>query len=174
MRPKAGGLSTRFLLYRALQGTALRMMPSTCCLTGVLAHVLGSALHSWRWPRIGRQVHRPEVILANIWQRTKELELYAQHAVAGTRLANLHLKMFVEPNAPFRQPPFLKTKAGETKHLLPIVACIAHERDDVSPEAGRLCKMLDAMVALTKLFGEAAVVPSATDSQQAKSYIKPS
>ena len=51
---------------------------------GVLAHVLGSALHSGRWPRIGRQVHRPEAILANIWQRTKEL--YSQHAVAGARL----------------------------------------------------------------------------------------
>lgn len=137
---------------------------------GVLAHVLGSALHSWCWPRIGRQAHRPEAILANIWQRIKEL--YTQHAVAGTRLANLHLKMFVDPNAPFRQPPFLKTKAGETKHLLPIVACIAHERDDGSPEAGRLCIVLDAMVALTKLFDEAAVVPSATDSQQAKSYMK--
>ena len=32
--------------------------------------------------------------------------------------------------------------------------------------------MLDAMVASTKLFDEAAVVLSATDSQQAKSYMK--
>jgi len=118
---------------------------------GVLAHLLGSSLHTMIWPHTGRQSVPPQQRLGCIFQRIQEL--YKENK-ANTRITNLRFSMFTQEDKPWAEWPFLKTKGAETKHLLPCIAQISKELCTGSQHDLHRTAALEAMVEFVKLLDE--------------------
>ena len=83
-------------------------------------------LHECCWRGRGVQSVQPAKRLEHIFARVQEL--YNEHDVPYTkRLSNMRLSMFTDPDKPHKHYAFLKTKGGEMKHLIPVIAAIAQE-----------------------------------------------
>lgn len=115
---------------------------------GVLAHLLGSALHTMVWPNKGRQTVPPHTRLGFIFKRIQEL--YKENK-ATTRITNLRFSMFTQEDKPWADWAFLKTKGAETKHLLPCIAQISRELCTGSESDLRRTAALDAIVGFVKI-----------------------
>ena len=88
---------------------------------GIGNHALGSALYDLCW-RSGPG--RPKEKLAAIWERAQAL--YTESGCLS-RLTNLRLNMFLDPDRPRQQHPMLKAKGAECKHFIPVMATISAE-----------------------------------------------
>lgn len=82
---------------------------------GVLAHLLGSVLHALCWPMPGRQRVSPADRLAMIFDNVRA---YYHENSSSTKLTNLTLRMFCDPDKPHVDHPFLGLKGSEMKHLV--------------------------------------------------------
>lgn len=96
---------------------------------GMLSHLLGSALHTLIWPDNRRLRVSPDQKLSVIWQACQE---HYKHSNPTTRLTNLWMKSFTDPERHWQHQPFLKIKASECKHFLPVLTqvCIDCCTDD--------------------------------------------
>ena len=135
---------------------------------GVLSHLLGSVLHTMCWPSAGRQAMSPTSRLATIFRRV--VTLYGENR-ATTRLSNLKLKMFTDPDKPWKEWPFLKIKGSEAKHLLPCLATISMEVSTGSEHDVRRTSCLQAMTGLVKCMDTAGQYPTAVEAGQASAFL---
>ena len=105
-------------------------------------------MHELCWGgRGGVQAVQPAKRLDYIFKRVHEL--YDAHNVPHTkRLTNIRLSMFTDPDKPHKNNAFLKTKGGEMKHLIPVIAAIAEEVGDGSVHANHVKDMFASIGAL--------------------------
>jgi hypothetical protein len=117
---------------------------------GILNSGMGSALKHWCY-RDAFRGHSPAGKLAHIFQR---IQTIYREVDAKTRLTNLYLNMFLDPTKPNSRYPTLKSKAGESKHLIVPFATLAVELSDNTQHdahveiffamAAKLCELIDA------------------------------
>lgn len=115
---------------------------------GVLSHLLGSSLHTLVWPNRQRLVVNPDQKLAVIWAACQE---HYRHSNPTTKLTNLWMKSFTDPDRHWQHQPFLKVKANECKHFLPVLTqvCIDCCTDDPHDQHRMAClQNITAFVAL--------------------------
>ena len=131
---------------------------------GILAHMLGSVLHTLCFPQKGRQIVPPKQRLGIIFSRVQEIYHDTNPA---SRITNLHLSMFMDENSHWQQGswPFLKTKASETKHLLPCLAVISAEVSDGSEVDERRTAALVAIHNYVRLMDTAGIVPTVAEGE---------
>ena len=91
---------------------------------GVFSHAMGNALKHWvyhcKFPGHNTQRER----LTYIWNKIRDAyKLYGTE----NKLATLKASMFTSTDKPHQEKPFLRTKAGECKSLVPVFATLAIE-----------------------------------------------
>ena len=122
---------------------------------GALGHSVGSFLYELCWADHGRQAVNPKTRLEWIFKRVQQI--YGQLGVhPHHRMNMLKLSMFVQEDSPHQSAPNLRTKGGEMKHLVPVIAQIAKEvgsgsnmdgiRADMFSAIGALCEMQSVIV----------------------------
>jgi len=119
---------------------------------GILAHLIGSVLHTLCWPVTGRQAVPPATRLALIFDEVRAY--YTEHR-STSRLTNLRLSMFCDVKSPHAQNAFLNTKAAESKHLLPAIAAVSRAASTGSDHDLRRTAALDAISDFVTLMDEA-------------------
>ena len=137
---------------------------------GVSAHARGSALHSMIYPRrgvIGKDAAKERI--GFIFNRAKTL--YDEHD-CGTRLSNLRLSMVLpDTDAPWANPPVLKSKGAECKHFVPVLAQISHELS-VSEEDRMRSDLLSKLAALSEHFDACPMIPSEAKADEADTMMR--
>jgi hypothetical protein len=116
---------------------------------GILNSGMGSALKHWCY-RDAHRGHDPTRKLGMIFQR---IQTVYREVDAKTRLTNLELKMFLDHTKPHKRYPTLKSKAGESKHLIVPFEKLAKELSDGTTHdehievffamAAKLCELID-------------------------------
>eukprot|EP00969_Alexandrium_andersonii_P338140 14943691-Alexandrium_andersonii.AAC.1 len=96
---------------------------------GILQHLCGSIL--WRLTYEGNLQGTARQRLLQIWGRLREL--YISQRV-DTRMANLTLSMFTDPDRPRQAFPMLSAHAAETRALFPLLAQVCSDLNTGSPE----------------------------------------
>jgi hypothetical protein len=123
---------------------------------GILSNVFGSILHIWCWRKKGRQTTRPSDTLAAVFSQVQGI--YKQ-LKPTSRVTNLKLSMFTNPEKPHADWAFLKLKGAETKHLLKPLTLIA---ETIATSSGsdidlRIFSCLNAMDQLVDILDEAGM-----------------
>ena len=137
---------------------------------GVLAHLLGSVLHTLCYQEgRGRQASHPADRLAIVF--TKVQESYKENETQ-TRLVNLKLKMFCNPDAPHAYPPFLNCKGAEGKHLLPALLWVMRTMSDGSEFHLRIIAAMDAIYKFTQLIDTSGYVLNADEATRAVTLVE--
>ncbi len=132
---------------------------------GILAHLFGSILHLCCWHEgPGIQRLNPERRLALIFQEIQSY--YCEHRTT-TRLTNLKLSMFTNPDKPHIAHPFFGAKAGECKHLLRPMLQVC-EKALGGHVVGHDCmQAVRSMAELVDLYDRADVVPTSQEYEAA-------
>jgi hypothetical protein len=123
---------------------------------GILSHLFGSILHLCCWYEgPGHQRVQPERRLALIFQEVQSC--YCEKD-SITRLTNLKLSMFTDPDTPHKTHPALNCKGAESKHLLQPMLSVC-EKALQSHVAGHDCiEAVRAMSELVDLFDKADII----------------
>ena len=83
-----------------------------------------------------------------------------------TRMTNLSLHLFTDPDKPHKGHQMLKAKAAECKHFIPVLSLICRTLVDGSEfDEHRAC-LLEGLAAFGRLMDESPIVP--TDAQAEK------
>jgi hypothetical protein len=137
---------------------------------GVLSHALASCLHTMCWDGLGRQTVSPAHRLGALFTRVQQL--YLERA-SPTRLTNLRLKMFVDPDRPHAAYPTLRAKGAETKHLLGIMAQIAEELSSPGSDHDlHRARLLSSISAFSDHMDACPMFPSEVQAAEARHHMQ--
>ena len=129
---------------------------------GVLAHLLGGVLHALVYEGPGRQATPPSERLAVIFDL---IQKFYKENNTSTRLVNLKLSMFLaDVGSPHANRPFLGTKGGETKHLLPAILWVLRKLNDSSEYHLRMIACMKAIHTFIQILDEADFVPTSVQA----------
>ena len=133
---------------------------------GVLSHCMGNTLKHWCWHSnhasfAGR---RPKERLGIIYSAIQQFyKLYQTTAV----LSLLKMSMFVNVDRPHKEQPFLRTKAAESKGLVPVFASLALEFNEGTETDELIIQLYDSMSQLLDLMDNSGFFPSDEEATQA-------
>ena len=151
-------LTSRHPLLRIRGVTTLMISPDALHILfckGILSRLLGSVLHLWCWPiKGGRQETKPADTLAAIFCA---VQCIYKELNTPTRLTNLRLGMFSNPDKPHASDAFLNIKGSECKHLLKPLAIISSRKNNVSELDKRIASCLLAMDRLVDIMDESEI-----------------
>ena len=135
------------LTTRMVRGDGLHII----FVKGIYAHLLGSVLHYMCWHEPPGTVQRvsPCKRVGLIFQEVQK-EYKARGTECTTRMTNLKLKMFTDPDHPHASHAFLsKAKGGEAKHLAPALLAVCRRMLDESIPCER--DMVQAMAHICRV-----------------------
>ena len=133
---------------------------------GVLSHLFGGFLHTLCFDGKGKQSLPPEHRLSVIYQRIQEI-----YKSEGTpiRINTLLIGMFCDRAKPHADYPHFKTKAAETKHLLPVLTQVSQETMDPSePMHQHRHKAFQAISRFCELIDSSPNIPTKEQAKQAE------
>ena len=131
---------------------------------GIGSHACGSTLHSMCYRHhVRRQPVPPRTKLTSIFTSA---QILWTHNHSPTRMTNLSLSMFTDPDRPHQGHQMLKAKAAECKHFIPVLAIIARAVADGSEYDEHRARLLEGLAAFGRLMDESHIVP--TDAQAEK------
>jgi hypothetical protein len=136
---------------------------------GVLSHLFGSFLHTLCFSNKGHQKLPPEHRLSVVFQRIQEI--YKSQS-ADSRINNLQIGMFCDRAKPHADFPCLKSKAAETKHLLPVLTQLSQETmDPHEPMHEHRHKAFTAINRFCELIDESPPVPTTEQARHAEQMV---
>ena len=135
---------------------------------GLLAHAMGNFLKRQCWKdgedrglvQTVSPARRVELMFRRIQEIYKRLN-------SGNRLNNLTLKMFLNPSSPHQSRPYLKMKAGECRHLVPVFQQLAHELNTGTEYDKNMCHLFDSIAAFDELLTKCPLFPTEAQAKQA-------
>ena len=132
---------------------------------GVYAHLLGSILHYCCWYDTEAQVVKPCQRLGIIF---KEIQEVYKEQKTSCRLTNLVLKMFTNPQSPWKDWAFLSTKGAEGKHLAPALLKVCKNLLDGSREEHfHMITCLQCMCEVVQIWDEAGLFLTKSEYKKA-------
>ena len=141
-----------------------------CFVHGVVNKAIGSALKEWCWKDgKGKQKDHPATRLGWIFSRIQTL--YAERNIAS-RLSNLTLKMFLDPEKPHQQYPALKCKGAECKWLTRIFHTLAGELHDGSVKADHIQALFKHMADFQDVVDQSPLSPNEHQATQVENHMK--